>query len=263
MILHSGHPQRGMRDLYVGGGDGYDQDQSKTSKSLGSMVVFCRQHNMGDHIPQWCPVALIRNRPKRKEEFYELCMKLSIYYNLIGTTLFDIRNGLIVQYYKEHGCERFLSRRPKKFESPNSEQTNEYGFSLNVYSRPRMVGALQTFFYSHVEKVWFLNIIEEALNYDEFETDSDNDTVDALGIALMKALDMDQPAVNEGDLLKANPYQYPEWASNGGGNIVDVTSVAKEMSAADLKNEDYFSRYARKLKSGDDESTLPDDIYSL
>lgn len=264
MILHNGHPQRGYRFLETAGIDSYDQDQSKTSKSLGAMVVFRRSHNMGDHIPQWCPVALIRNRPKRKEEFYELCLKLSIYYDLIGTVLVDIRNGLVLQYFKDLGCQRFLSRRPKKFESPNSEQTNEFGFSLNVYSKPRMVGALQTFFYSHVSKVWFLNIIEEALNYDEFEADSDNDTVDALGIALMKALDMENVAVNEDDLLKANPYQYPEWGKTGAGNIVDITNVSKEMTAADLKNEDYFSRYARMLKHNE-EDDLPtkDDIYSL
>lgn len=264
LILHEGHPIKGFRWLEVAGLDSYDQDQSKTSKSLGAMVVFRRQHNIGT-VPQWLPVALIRNRPDRKEQFYELCMRLSIYYDLVGTVLIDIRNGLIIQHFKEHGCERFLSRRPRKFESPNSEQTNEYGVSLNKYSKPKMVGALQTFFALHIEKVWFLKIIEEALDYDEYEDDSDNDTVDALGIALMKALDMDHVAVNEDELMAANPYEYPEWGQNEAGNIVDLTREKIINDKEPLgKFEDYFNRMARiQLNGQDEDKDLPGDLYGL
>lgn len=263
MILHEGHPVANYRYLDVAGVDSYDQDQSLTSKSLGAMVVFRGKHNI-PNTPQWLPVALIRNRPPRKEIFYEMCMKLSIYYNLIGSTLIDIRNALIVQYYKELGCERYLAKRPRKFESPNSQQTNEYGISLNLYSRPRMIGALQSFYFSHVEKVWFYDIIDESLNYDEFEVDSDNDTVDALGIALMCMLNQDQVAMNEGELLKNDPYAYPDWVQGPDGNFVDMSVVNKINKDEPLgKYEDYFSRYSRMLLNGDNEDNDDqDDFYS-
>ncbi len=253
LILHDGHPVKGYRFLDVAGIDSYDQDQSLTSKSLGAMVVLRGKHNI-PNTPEWAPVAIIRNRPPRKEMFYEMTMKLAIYYNLIGSCLVDIRNGLIIQHWKEQGCERFLAKRPKKFESPNSQQTNEYGISLNVFSRPRMVGALQTFFFSHVKKVWFYDIIDEGLNYDEFEVDSDNDTIDALGIGLMQLLNQDQVAVNDEELLKNDPYAYPEWAENMDGNLIDKTIVSNLKKDEPLgKYEDYFSRYARTMLNQDQE----------
>lgn len=262
MILDEGHPVPGYRWLDVGGVDSYDQDESKTSKSLGAMVVFRRQHNI-PNLPSYLPVALIRNRPERKEIFYELSMKLAIYYDLVGTVLIDVRCFLIGQYFKEMGCERFLSKRPKKFESINSQQMNEYGVSLNTYSRPRMVSAIQSYYYMHTHKVWFIQIIEESLNYDEVEIGSDNDTVDALGIALMKDIDMDQVAVDDGDLMAQNPYQYPEWGENKQGHIIDVTASNELSSKEPLgKFEDSFSRYARMLNNpSEDEKNDPNDSY--
>jgi len=263
LILDNGHPVPEYRYLDVAGIDSYDQDQSKNSKSLGAMVVFRRLHNIGN-TPQWCPVAIIRNRPPRKEDFYEMCRKLAIYYNMIDGVLVDVANGVIIQYFKEMNCQRYLSKAPKKFESPNSEAMNEYGMRLTGFSKPRMISALQSFFFSHVEKIWFIKIIEEALDYDEVEVDSDNDIIDALGLALMKAMDMNQIVISEKDLYASNPYQYPEWGINRSGNIVDKT-LLKEMNEKEPlgKYEDYFSRIARIEKNEPDEDSASSDIYSL
>ena len=254
-ILFDGHPVKGYRWLDVAGIDSYDQDQTLTTKSLGSMVVMRGKHNIPG-TPSWAPVALIRNRPPRKEMFYELCMKLSIYYNLIGSVLGDVRSGLIIQYFKDNGCERYLSKRPLKFESPHSKQVNEYWVSLNTFSKPRMIGALQTLFDFHANKIWFYPLIDEALNYDEFETseDSDNDSVDALGIALMKLLDQTHVAVNEEDLLQKNPYQYPVWGENAKGDIIDRTFLSHVSKDEPIgKNEDYISRYYRMIVAQNNE----------
>lgn len=263
MILHDGHPVRGYRNLDVGGIDSYDQDQSLTSKSLGAMVVLRGKHNI-PNTPQWCPVALIRNRPKRKEEFYEQCLKLSIYYDLVGAVLGDVANAVILNHFKEAGCFRFISKIPKKFESPNAEAVNTHWIRLTGYVKPRMIGALQTFFFNHTEKIWFPDIIEEALNYEEVEVGSDNDSIDALGIALMRLLDQDQVAYSEEDLLKNNPYAYPEWSETAEGNIVDVTVKSMNKDEPLGKFEDYMSRYSRVLKHGEDDEENPSgDFYNL
>jgi hypothetical protein len=244
LIHNNGHPQRGYRWLDVGGIDSYDQDQSKTSSSLGAMVVFRRRHNI-PNVPEWLPVALIRNRPKRKEMFYEQCMMLAIYYDLVDGVLGDRANGVILNHFKEMGCERFLSYSPKKFESPNTkQQEQQYWISINNYSKPKMVGLLQTFFFLHTEKIEFINIIEEALNYDEHEIGSDNDTIDALGIALMKALDMDIVATDESELMKNSPFDYPDWGTDNQGNLFDKTS--KNVGRKDPKEDD-FSYFARNV----------------
>ena len=127
-----------------------------------------------------------------------------------------------------------------------------------------MVGALQSFFYMHHQKIWFVKLIEEALDYDEFEVDSDNDTVDALGIALMKAIDMEQVAFNEGDLLENKPFEYPEWGEEGGNMINSAMKSLNEKEPLGVK-EDYFSRMARiQLNQGlDEDDGLIGDIYDL
>lgn len=263
LILHEGHPVKDYRFLDVAGIDSYDQDQSLTSSSLGSMVVVRGKHNI-PNTPEWLPVALIRNRPDKKEKFYEQCMMLSIYYNLVGAVLVDIANALIVQFFKDSSCERFLSRTPKKFESPNSQTKNEYGIRLTSFTKPRMIGVLQTYYFSHVTKIWFAEMIDEALNYDEHENESDNDTVDAFGIALMRLLDQENVAVNDGELYANDPYAYPQWASDTQGNVIDVSSHAAENEKPLGVEEDYMSRFARSLLAEEDPNVQnKDDFYGL
>ena len=98
-------------------------------------------------------------------------------------------------------------------------------------------------------------MIEEALDYDEFEVDSDNDTVDAFGIALMKAIDMDnQVPINEDELLAHDPYKYPEWGERN-GNVINSAMVNEMNSKEKLGvTEDFFSRYARQQLNEEDDS---------
>lgn len=185
LILATEHPRKTHKNLYVAGIDSYDQDTSKTSKSLGAMCVLIRENSISTALKR-SPVAIIRTRPDRKEKFYEMCLMLSIYYNLIGSVLADVRTPGIIQYFKERGGDRYLAGRPAKFESPNSEQGHDYGVSLNVHSRPMMVSLMQTAVYDYYESLWFRDLVDELGNYDEVEIGSDNDLADAYGIALMQ-----------------------------------------------------------------------------
>jgi hypothetical protein len=116
-----------------------------------------------------------------------MCCKLSVYYNLIGSTLGDKASSSgIINWYKDHGCQKYLAVRPTKFESTNSEQSHEYWVSLNTYSRPLMVGLMQTAIYDYVQNIWFPELINQLGNFDEVTVGSDNDLADAYGIALMQ-----------------------------------------------------------------------------
>jgi hypothetical protein len=200
LIIDSEHPRKTHKNLYVSGGDSYDQYTSKTSKSLGAMCVLIRENYISTAMKK-APVAIIRTRPKRKEIFYEMCLKLSVYYNLLGNTLIDVRNPGIIQYYKDRGCERYLANRPAKFESANSEQGHDYGVSLNSYSKPMMVSLMQTAIYDYYKDIWFIDLINELGNYDEVEIGSDNDLADAYGIALMQDVSAD---VRPKDITETN-----------------------------------------------------------
>lgn len=186
LIMDEYHPNPKYQSLYVAGIDPYDQDKAKSSKSLGAMCVLIRRNTIHPNF-QLAPVAVICTRPKRKEIFFDMCVKLSVYYNLVGSTLGDKAGSSgIISCYKENGCEKYLALRPQKFESETSTQAHEYWVSLNSYSRPLMVGLMQTAVHDYVQNIWFSDLIDQLGNFDTIETDSDNDLADAYGIALMQ-----------------------------------------------------------------------------
>lgn len=245
-ILNDGHPVKGYKNLHVGGADSYDQNQAKFSKSLGAMVVFRRQHDIpGLEHTAYAPVALIRTRPKHKELFYDLCIKLAIYYDLEGSVLIDAAKPLIIRQFIETGNMKYLAVRPKKYDSPHGNQTHDYGVLLTVHSRPQMAGLLQTLFDYHISKIWFEHILNEALDWDQTELDSDNDTVDAIGIAIMQAMSMDYvPVINEDD-DRTKVSKMPRWEEDDDGDMINVSVAEYEDEPLDV-NEDIVSRMGRR-----------------
>lgn len=190
LISDDGMPNSTVKNLYTCGLDSYDQDESKTSKSLGAMLVRIRSNDLKD-TPQNKPVCVVRMRPRRKEIFYEMCLKVAVHYNLVNAVLVDVRQALVMDYFKKNSGEKFLAYRPTKFESENSEQKHEYGVSLNKYSRPRMVAIMQTDVLDNGHKFDFPDLVQELKNYDEFTEGSDNDLADAYGMALMQDVSME------------------------------------------------------------------------
>ncbi len=186
LIMDEYHPNAKFQHLYVGGIDAYDQDKATSSKSLGAMCVLMRRNTIHPDF-QLGPVAVICTRPARKEMFFDMCLKLSVYYNLVGNTLGDKASSSgIINWYKDNGCQKYLAVRPTKFESTNSEQSHEYWVSLNTYSRPMMVGLMQTAVYDYVQNIWFKDLLDQLGDFDSVAIGSDNDLADAYGIALMQ-----------------------------------------------------------------------------
>lgn len=217
-IIDTEHPKKNFSNLYVAGIDSYDQDTSKTSKSLGAMCVMIRENAINNAMKK-VPVAVIRCRPPRKEEFYEVCLQLSIYYNLVGNVLIDVRNPGIIQYFKDRNCSKYLAQRPAKFESPNSEQGHDFGVSLNSYSKPMMVSLMQTNIYDYSQNNWFPDLINELGNYDEIEIGSDNDLADAYGIALMQDVNADLKPKDQTNDDNDDTFDLPEFYKDANGDL--------------------------------------------
>lgn len=183
-ILPSEHPRKGFKNLYCAGLDSYDQNSAMT-KSLGGMCVLIRENAINGAMKK-APVAVIRTRPARKEKFYEMCLMLASYYNIIGNVLGDVRCPGILQFWKEWGGDRFIAQRPAKFESPNTEAGHDYWMSINRYSKPMMVGVMETHIEDYIDQIKFPVLLNEVADYDIDTMDSDNDLADAYGIALVQ-----------------------------------------------------------------------------
>lgn len=204
--------------------DPYDQDEAKSSKSLGGMCVMIRRNSTEGL--QMAPIATICTRPKRKEIFFDMCLKLAVYYNLNGSVLGDKAGSSgIITWFKDNGFQRLLALRPTKFESENSEQSHEYWVSLNKTSKPMMIGLMQTNIYDRVQDNWFPDLIDQLGNYDEVEIGSDNDLADAYGIALMQDVSTNVAPRDNSLREKENPFSLGGWEYNKQGVLVPVKDI--------------------------------------
>ena len=72
------HPDEDYAGLDVGGVDPYHKEIAGDSDSLGSAFIY-RRFLDADH-PGDIPIAQYTGRPYTKDEFYDNCLKLAVYY---------------------------------------------------------------------------------------------------------------------------------------------------------------------------------------
>jgi hypothetical protein len=223
LMLAGENPEPNYKNLDIAGGDGYDLDQSATSKSLGAFVIV-RRRDMVTGRRCRKPILLIRTRPARKEIFYDNCLKAAVLFNLRKNVLFDIASPLVIEHFKANGGEKFLAERPLSFESKDSTQSHKYGVKLTQQNKPQMVAMMQTWVQDEAEYCEFPQILAEIADYDAITLDSDNDAADALGFALMRDVDMKRVPVDnraEEEINKA--FDCPIWTEREDGSMVDIT----------------------------------------
>lgn len=228
-------PQPKMVGMDIAGLDSYDLDKSKTSKSLGAMVVYRRKNSTvhGSEIP----VALVNYRPRRKEIFYDSCAMTAVWYGLEHNVLVDVDRPLVINHFDSLGLRNYMAERPKKFESANSKQQHDVGVKLTVSSKPQMIALLQSYFSYNANKIQFDQILREALDYDVVQKYSDWDTVDALGIALMRDADMGGEIYNE-DEIDDDDFDTPEWEEDEDGYLVMVEEGRHRSGKLDSLGQD-------------------------
>ena len=188
---------RDIRDLDVAGVDGYNEDKTDTSKSLGAIVVV-RQYDKFPFLAEAkdlrgpVPIALYYQRPPVKELFWEIGLQMSVDYNLLGNTMISAEADAMIQYYKGEGAVKYLARRPKSFDAPNSKLNHDFGVKMTQSSKPKMLGLVQSWIEYYIQYCYFLEIINDAISYDFAQIGTDWDSVDAMGNALMRIIDMNK-----------------------------------------------------------------------
>lgn len=226
MHLHHG-PLPNYKDLDVAGCDSYDLDRSATSKSLGGFEIMRRRDSDGGIIKK--PIFIIRQRPKRKEIFYDNCLKACVLYNLRHNCLIDIANGLIFQYFLDNGGEKYLAPRPKAFESKDSEQMHKFGVKLTHMNKPQLIALNQSWVNDFAVNCDFPHILTEINEYDVESVDSDWDLADAHMFALLRDIDLKKAPRDEGKVEKVSAYDTPEWRLVN-GVMTDVSGSGEQKS---------------------------------
>jgi hypothetical protein len=267
-------PMPDYTDLDIGGVDGYNQDITQVSKSLGAMVVL-RQGNkvnlveLGIHKGLY-PVFLYYKRPPRKEEFFDMCLKIAVYYRLKRNCMINAEQDFVIDYFIKNGGTSYLSVRPKSFDAPKTKQVHKYGSKMTGFSKEMILGIVQTWVENYVDLCKFPELLRDLLAYDEEYIGTDWDSVDALANAVMRVEDMKTRPHRSDDFKERNTE--PEWIVNQNGNIV----LKQELPDPDikeevLKNEDSVGRWTeldyesfkKKEKKDDNKKVYLDDNISM
>jgi hypothetical protein len=262
------HPKTHIKNLDVGGTDSYNQDKTNTSKSLGGINVLRRNDIFPDNEetePGRVPICFYYGRPPRKEQHWEISLKISYLYNLVGNMMISAESDACIDYYKNHGGKKFLAIRPRAFDAPDSELQNEFGAKMTNYSKPRMISLLQSWVEDHIIYCWCKLLINDLLTYDEENIGTDWDLADATGLALMRIVDMKRkPSLKEEVEVKKSEMDMIEWGDDGNGNIVILNSFKEQEELfkqnKEEKKEDKKESENKKIKRTSGMGYIPDNF---
>ena len=210
-------PKTQYRNLDVCGIDGYNFDKTIQGKSLGGILVLRRNYLLHDKDtlePGRVPILAYRERPPRKEFFWEIGLKIAFLYNLQKNVMIGTDSDSMINYFKNNGGKKFLSPRPRSFDSMNTTLTNEYGFAVNPGTKPKLISLGQSWIEDNIQYSWFKDLNIELAAYDDTKIDSDWDLADALFNALARDIDMKRtPEINDDKIdtqYDSMKYEYDE-----------------------------------------------------
>lgn len=193
-ILKGGLPDDNFKNLDIVGIDGYNEDITTSNNSLGGICVLRRadkiisnDYHLGAGI---IPVCVYYERPPRKEKFFEIGLKVALFYKSFRNTMISAESDLVIDYFVKNGGKHLLAKRPRTFDAPNSELKHEFGVKMTSYSKPRMISVMQTVVEDNTLYNWFPELLKDLIAYDEENIGTDWDLADAYGIALTRIWDM-------------------------------------------------------------------------
>jgi len=183
------HPMPEYKGIDIGGIDSYDQDEAGASDSLGSAIIYRRFANT--NIPSDYVVAEYTDRPKKKEDFWDGCLKLAVYYN--SKMLVEYTKIGILDYFKRMNALKYLKEKPESAHNPGSRTRNQYGVHMNKQVKSLLEDLIDDYIRENIKEIWFLDLIDELANYGLQNTDR----AMAFGICLIHNIDNYRMRVEE------------------------------------------------------------------
>ena len=201
------HPMPEYEGIDIGGVDSYDQDTAGASNSLGSAIIYRRFANT--NIPSDYVVAEYTDRPPKKEDFWDGCLKLAVYYN--AKLLVEYTKIGILDYFKRMNALKYLKEKPKSAHNPNSRTRNQYGVHMNKQVKSLLEDLIDDYIRENVRDIWFLDLIDELANYGLQNTDR----AMAFGICLIHNIDNFRMRVHEKEEVIDIGLKYYKRGRNG------------------------------------------------
>ena len=201
------HPKKELTGLDIGGIDSYDQDEAGASDSLGSAMIYRRFANTdiaSDYV-----VAEYTDRPKKKEDFWDGCLKLAVYYG--AKMLVEYTKIGILDYFKRMNALKYLKEKPESAHAPGSKVRNRYGVHMNKQVKALMEDIIDDYIRDSVEDIWFPDLIDELSYYGTRNTDR----VFAFGMCLLHNIDNYRMRVKEKEEIEDIGFKYLKIGNDG------------------------------------------------
>ena len=168
------------------GGDPYSASEMQNGVgSKGVFYVFKKDDGSAD---SGLPIIRYSDRPPRKSIFYDNCMLLCEYYGIKLNMESDIQDWR--EYYEQQGMENYLMRTPKSAIAPDrAHKKRLFGVkSKDPYSLQAQFDATHVYFEERCHKIYFIELLQDALVYDHKNRTKSDDTV-AFGISLLGSME--------------------------------------------------------------------------
>jgi hypothetical protein len=220
-VLIRQHPLKSMRNADAMGVDSYNQDQTNTTRSLGGIAVMRDGRTLPSIVDGMAihkgvyPVCIYQQRPPKKELFFEIALKIAVYYKLYRDVMISAEHDFCIDYFKKNNGRAYLSPRPRSFDSPDSEAKYDYGAKFNV-NKGRIIGIIQSWVDDYAYLCDFELLLKELIAFDEINMGSDWDIVDAVGYCLMRIIDRKSKPK---DSNNSTNQERIEWQRDKDGNV--------------------------------------------
>ena len=225
-------PDEKYSNLDVGGCDTYNQDATQVGKSLGAICVLRRANQMPNAIENGIiPCCTYYNRPPRKEIHWEIALKISVWYNLIGNMMIAAEMDVCIGYFKDNLGKKFLAKRPKSFDAVDSKMTHEFGVKMTGTTKPKMISFMQSWVVDNAKYCWSEELCQDLVAYDETNIGNDWDLADALGLALIRISDTTRKVSIVDNAENQNSiFSLGGWSVGSDGVVTNGNSQEEEMN---------------------------------
>lgn len=229
-FLIASPPIEGYKNVHVGGADPYhvnDKLEEKSSEkkkkrweSKGCMYVYRRFVNAS--IPGDYFVANYCKRPDTKEEFYEACLKLCIFYDC--QVLVEYNDEGFLTYFVDNGMQRYLKERPRAADVKYMQATNRYGLHMKAQQKMLLEDLWADYIKHHYEDIYFLELLRELAIYGSKNTDQ----VMASGICLIHNMDTNMRVLTDEEANKVEPLLLPHYIRGQNGKVISKGGKQKD-----------------------------------
>jgi hypothetical protein len=217
-------PIENMKNAHIAAVDPYhvadDLEEEKPGKvskrdSKGCMSVYRRfvdMHNQGE-----MQVFEYYDRPYSKEEFYENCLMIAVYYDC--QVLVEYNDDAFLKYFIGNGMTRYLMKRPKSADSPWSQAKNSYGIHMKSYQKNLLIELVDEYVKHNIDSIYNVPLLKEMAVFGVKNTDR----VMAFGMSLIADMD-NTKRVKMSNEEETNPYKsMPEYVQKDGMLVLKQT----------------------------------------